>query len=165
RENEGYSYEAAEASFDLLVRRHVGEHRTLFDLEYYRVHGIGTHGGDNVLVEATCKLSIHDDARLSAAEGNGPVDALSRSLHQALIPVYPILEDLQLVDYKVRVVNSADGTAAKVRVLIEHRFQHRRFSTLGVSENIIDASWNALVEACEYAVLSSEDQQAVAQEA
>lgn len=157
RENEGYSYEAAEASFDLLVRRHVGQHRSLFDLQYYRVHGIGTHGGDNVLVEASCKLKIADEEYLCAAEGNGPIDALSHVLLQALCPAYEVLKGLQLVDYKVRVVNSADGTAAKVRVLIEHRFQHCRFSTLGVSENIIDASWNALVEACEFAVLSAED--------
>ncbi len=160
QENAGFSYEAAEASFDLLVRRHVGEHRKIFDLEYYRVHGIGTHGGENVLVEATAKLSVNGDPQLCAAEGNGPVDALSHALLKALTPGYPVLKDLNLVDFKVRVVNSADGTAAKVRVLIEHRFHHRRFSTIGVSENIIDASWMALVEACEYAVLSAEDEKA-----
>ena len=157
RENAGYSYEAAEASFDLLVRRHVGAYKPIFDLEYYRVHGIGTHDSENVLVEATAKLQVGDEKHLCVAEGNGPVDALSHALLQALTPGYPVLKDLNLVDFKVLVVNSADGTAAKVRVLIEHRFQHERFSTIGVSENIIDASWMALVEACEYAVLSAQD--------
>ncbi len=158
RENAGYSYEAAEASFDLLVRKHVDEYRALFDLHYYRVHGIGTHDGENVLVEATTKITVDGETHLCVAEGNGPVDALSHALLQALTPGYPVLKDLNLIDFKVRVVNSADGTAAKVRVLIEHRFAGERFSTLGVSENIIDASWMALVEACEYAVLSSETQ-------
>ena len=162
RENDGYSYEAAEASFDLLVRRHVGAYEPIFDLHYYRVHGIGTHDGENVLVEATAKLSVNGDDQLCVAEGNGPVDALSHALLKALTPAYPELEALNLVDYKVRVVNSADGTAAKVRVLIEHRFHKRRFSTIGVSENIIDASWMALVEACEFAVLTTKDEQVAA---
>lgn len=160
RENTGYSYEAAEASFDLLVRRHVGEYRSIFDLHYYRVHGIGTHDNENNLVEATVKVTVNGETHLCVAEGNGPVDALSHALLQALTPGYPMLKELNLVDFKVRVVNSADGTAAKVRVLIEHRFHHRRFGTIGVSENIIDASWMALVEACEYAVLTAEDEAA-----
>jgi 2-isopropylmalate synthase len=76
---------------------------------------------------------------------------------QALAPAFPVLKTLQLTDYKVRVVNSADGTAARVRVLIEHRFDHQRFGTVGVSENIIEASWHALVEAVEYVVLAAAD--------
>ncbi len=160
RENDGYSYEAAEASFDLLVRRHVGEWKPLFELDYYRMHNIGTHSSENDLVEATCKLSVGDQAHLCAAEGHGPVDALAHALSQALEPHYPILRDAHLIDYKVRVVNSNDGTAAKVRVLIEHRINHHRFSTIGVSENIIEASWNAIVEGMEYVVLNGNNAEA-----
>jgi len=154
RENEGYSFESADGSFDLLVRRHLGTWRPAFDLLYYRVHGIGTAGTAPDLVEATVKLTVRGEQRLSAAEGNGPVDALNHALMQALIPAFPVLAGLQLTDYRVRVVNSSDGTAAKVLVLIEHRFAHQSFGTVGVSENIIEASWRALVEAVEYVVLS-----------
>lgn len=155
RENEGYSYEAADGSFELLVRRKLGTWRPAFELAYYRVHGIGTAGGAKDLIEATVKLVVNGETHLCVSEGNGPVDALSRALRLALTPAFPALADLQLTDYRVRVVNSADGTAAKVRVLIEHRFGHERLGTVGVSENIIEASWRALVEAIEYVVLAT----------
>lgn len=154
-ENQGYSYEAADASFDLLVRRHIGAFRPAFDLDYYRVHGIGTAGDAADLIEATVKVRVNGEERLCAAEGNGPVDALSHALMQALTPAFPVLQALQLTDYKVRVVNSSDGTAAKVRVLIEHRFGTERFGTVGVSANIIEASWKALVEAINFVLLTS----------
>ena len=160
RENEGYSYEAADGSFDLLVRRHVGAYKPAFELLYYRVHGLGTAGPVTDLVEATVKLLVNGDTRLHVAEGHGPIDALSQALRHATVDALPQLADLHLVDYKVRVVNSADETAAKVRVLIESRFHHRRFGTVGVSENIIEASWLALVEAIEYALLSHADEAA-----
>ncbi len=156
RENEGYSFESADGSFDLLVRRHLGTWRAAFELQYYRVHGIGTASDAKDLVEATVKLTVHGEARLCVAEGNGPVDALNHALMQALTPAFPVLGRIQLTDYRVRVVNSTDGTAAKVLVLIEHRLEQRRFGTVGVSENVIEASWRALVEAVEYVVLSSE---------
>jgi 2-isopropylmalate synthase len=92
--------------------------------------------------------------RLCVAEGNGPVDALSHALGQALQGVFPVLGRMTLTDYKVRVVNSADGTGARVRVLIEHEIDRRRFSTIGVHANIIEASWQALVDAIDYAVAS-----------
>jgi 2-isopropylmalate synthase len=157
RENEGYSFESADGSFDLLVRRHLGTWRPAFELLYYRVHGIGTASGTADLVEATVKLTVRGEQRLCVAEGNGPVDALNHALMEALTPAFPVLGTLQLTDYRVRVVNSTDGTAAKVLVLIEHRFAHQRFGTVGVSENIIEASWRALVEAVEYVVLESEE--------
>ncbi|MFW5750475.1 MAG: citramalate synthase [Planctomycetota bacterium] len=153
RENQGYSYEAADGSFDLLVRRHVGAYEPIFELVHYRVHGLGTAGDATDLVEATVKVRVGADMRLCVAEGHGPVDALSHALRQALEPQYPSLAALQLVDYKVRVVNSADGTAAHVRVLIESRHAHSRFGTVGVHENIIEASWRALVESMEFVVL------------
>jgi 2-isopropylmalate synthase len=157
RENEGYSFESADGSFDLLVRRHLGTWRPAFEFLYYRVHGIGTASGTPDLVEATVKLAVRGVVRLCVAEGNGPVDALNHALMEALTPAFPVLARLQLTDYRVRVVNSADGTAAKVLVVIEHRFNHVRFGTVGVSENVIEASWRALVEAVEYVVLTSEE--------
>ncbi len=152
KENQGYSYEGADGSFDLLVRRHLGEWKPAFELLYYRVHGIGDANEGERLVEATVKLKVLGETRLCVAEGNGPVDALSHALREALSAAFPQLEKMLLLDYKVRVVNSADGTAAKVRVLIENSLRTHRFATLGVSENIIEASWQALVDAVDYAV-------------
>jgi 2-isopropylmalate synthase len=155
-ENEGYSYEAADGSFDLLVRRHVGAYKPAFKLDYYRVHGIGTGGGGADVVEATVKLQVNGEQRLCAAEGNGPVDALSHALMQALKPAFPVLEQLALTDYKVRVVNSNDGTSARVRVLLQFHYDHHDFGTIGVHENVVEASWRALVEAIEYVLLYDE---------
>jgi 2-isopropylmalate synthase len=152
RENQGYSYEAADGSFDLLVRRQLGAWRPAFKLHHYRVHGIGGAEQGQGSVEASVKIDVAGETRLCAAEGNGPVDALSHALRSALGSAFPVLANVHLVDYKVRVVNSADGTAAKVRVLTEHTIGAKRFATLGVSENVIEASWQALVDAIEYAV-------------
>jgi 2-isopropylmalate synthase len=167
-EHQGFSFEAADGSFDLLVRRHLGLARPAFRLDYYRVHGIGTAvqgrslgPEDAAPVEATVKLAILPEGaegtpsarmRLCVAEGNGPVDALSHALRQALEGAFPALSRMTLTDYKVRVVNSADGTGARVRVLIEHELDRRRFSTIGVHANIIEASWKALVDAIDYGV-------------
>ncbi len=152
RENQGYSYESADGSFDLVVRRHLGEWAPAFTLDYFRVHGIGTGSGVSQLVEATVKLAVKGETLLFAAEGNGPVDALSHALLLALKQPFPELADLHLSDYKVRVVNSSDGSAAKVRVLIEYAFRGETVVTIGVSENIIEASWQALVDGVDYAV-------------
>ncbi len=152
KENAGWSFEAAEASFDLLVRRRLGLHAPAFTLHHYRVHGLGFGEGDAGMVEATVKLGVGSSTVLRAAEGNGPVDALSHALRDCLLGTHPQLRDLHLTDYKVRVVNSTDGTAAQVRVLIEHAWHGRTLGTIGVSANIIDASWMALVEAVEAAL-------------
>ncbi len=166
-EHQGYSFEAADGSFDLMVRRHLGLARAAFDLKYYRVHGIGTAaqgraegGKDSAPVEATVKLDVAGQSRLCVAEGNGPVDALSHALGQALDGFFPVLSRMTLTDYKVRVVNSADGAGARVRVLIEHELDRRRFSTVGVHANIIEASWKALVDAIDYGVSLSEQEEA-----
>ena len=127
RENAGYSYEAADASFDLVVRRHVDAYKPTFKLHYFRVHGIGTEGDHVNLVESTVKLEVNDSVRLCCAEGNGPIDALSGALNAALVKEFAILKQLTLSDYKVRVVDSSDGTAAKVRVLIDF---HLRWSAI-----------------------------------
>ncbi len=148
RENSGYSYEAAESSFELLVRQKLGMWKPSFTLHHYRIHGVDGGGP----VEATVKVTVAGQTRLCAAEGDGPVDALSHALREALLPHFPCLRDLHLTDYKVRVVDSADGTAAKVRVLIEHQLHGQAIGTIGVSENIIEASWQALVEGLEYAL-------------
>lgn len=152
KENAGWSFEGAEGSFELLVRRHLGSFTQSFKLHHYRVHGLGTDSDSAHLVEATVKVEVGGAARLCAAEGHGPVDALNHALQEALRPTYPQLADLHLTDYKVRVVDSKDGTAAQVRVLIEHQFHGRSFDTIGVSENIIEASWDALVEGVECAL-------------
>jgi 2-isopropylmalate synthase len=151
KENRGWSFEAAEGSFELLVRRHLGTWKPAFRLHHYRVHGLGTEAS-NHLVEGTVKVEVGGEARLRVAEGHGPVDALNHALREALIPTYPRLRELHLTDYKVRVVDSKEGTAAQVRVLIEHACEGRTFGTVGVSENIIEASWNALVEGVECAL-------------
>ena len=148
RENAGYSYEAAESSFELLVRQKLGIWQPSFTLHHYRIHGVDGGGP----VEATVKVTVNGRTRLCAAEGDGPVDALSHALREALLPYFPCIQDLHLTDYKVRVVDSADGTAAKVRVLIEHQLHGQTISTIGVNENIIEASWQALVEGLEYAL-------------
>jgi 2-isopropylmalate synthase len=158
REHRGYSYEAADGSFGLLVDRKLGLWKPAFALQYYRVHGIGAMNEGPRTVEATVKLEVNGVQSLCAAEGNGPVDALNRALLRALTPSFPVLEHLQLIDYKVRVVNSTDGTAAKVRVLISHRVEHETFTTIGVSENVIEASWQALVDAVECALLRGQRQ-------
>jgi 2-isopropylmalate synthase len=103
-------------------------------------------------VEATVKLEVLGQTRLCVAEGNGPVDALSHALRQALDGAFPVLSRMTLTDYKVRVVNSADGAGARVRVLIEHELDRRRFTTVGVHANIIEASWKALVDAIDHGV-------------
>jgi 2-isopropylmalate synthase len=143
------------------VRRHLGLSRPAFRLEYYRVHGIGTaphaNKAESSPVEATVKLDVGGQTRLCVAEGNGPVDALSHALRQALDGAYPVLARMTLTDYKVRVVNSADGAGARVRVLIEHELDRRRFSTVGVHANIIEASWHALVDAIDYGVALADE--------
>ncbi len=157
-ENEGFVFEAAEASFELLFRREIGKRKDYFELDHYRC--VILRGGDEAksTAEATCKLTVDGTAEHTVAEGDGPVDALDAALRKALSPHYPIIDDVQLVDYKVRVVNSAAATAAKVRVVIEFRRHDAEgnahyFGTVGVDENVINASWEALIDGYEYHLL------------
>jgi 2-isopropylmalate synthase len=156
-ENEGYQFEASEASFDLLVKKCAGTYEPKFQRIHYRVN-VETAGQTEPLTEATVKLRIDGDGpvRHEVAEGDGPVNALDTALRKALLDTYPNLESMHLVDYKVRVINSAEGTAARVRVVIESADQHDVWSTVGVSENIIEASWLALVDAVEYKLFKDE---------
>ena len=194
-ENEGWQFEAAEASFDLLVKKLAGTYEPKFQRLHYRVNVEtsappslpvrgprgGAHNAASLtnqqssianhqsaespnsqlstlnsppvpLTEATVKLKIDGDGPLrhEVAEGDGPVNALDTALRKALIQTYPNLDSMHLVDYKVRVINSAEGTAASVRVVIESADEKDVWSTVGVSENIIEASWLALVDAVEY---------------
>ncbi|MSR56803.1 MAG: citramalate synthase [Planctomycetaceae bacterium] len=148
-ENEGYQFEAAEASFDLMVRKLAGLHQSKFERIHYRVN-VETADVGSPLTEATVKLLVKDRIEHVVAEGDGPVNALDTALRKALLPTYPRLAEMQLVDYKVRVINSAEGTAARVRVVIESRDADEVWSTVGVSENVIEASWLALVDSIEY---------------
>ncbi|SFJ48929.1 citramalate synthase [Planctomicrobium piriforme] len=150
-ENVGYQFEAAEASFDLLVKKVAGAYEPKFQRIHYRVN-VETAGQGQPLTEATVKLKIDGEGpiRHEVAEGDGPVNALDQALRKALIGFYPRLAEMHLVDYKVRVINSTGGTAASVRVVIESADEKDVWSTIGVSENIIEASWLALVDAVEY---------------
>src|SRR6476619_2408794 len=144
-ENRGYQFEAAEASFDLLVQRAAGTFHPHFELLHYHVD-VETTGDGTTTTEATVKLRIGDEVRHEVAEGDGPVNALDAALRKALNGHFPSLRDVQLVDYKVRVINSEAATAARVRVVIESRDDSgKTWGTVGVNENIIKASWDALV--------------------
>lgn len=153
KEHEGYQYEGAEASFALLVQKALGRHRPFFELEGFRV-SVETDKRTGALVsEATVKVSVDGRVEHTVAEGDGPVNALDNALRRALEKFYPALSEVSLSDFKVRVINAATGTAAKVRVLIESRDAKDTWSTLGVSPNVIEASWQALVDAIEYKLL------------
>jgi 2-isopropylmalate synthase len=148
-EHAGYEFEAAEASFDLLVQKIAGQYTPFFETISYRVNieaVVGTHP----VSEATVKIRVGDTIQHTVSEGDGPVNALDAALRKALLPIYPALASMSLVDYKVRVVNSRAGTAARVRVVIESRDKSGVWGTVGVSENIIEASWLALVDSFEF---------------
>lgn len=152
-EYEGYSFEGAEASFELMLRRTLGLHEDLFQLEGFRliIEKKGNNGPP--VSEATVKIKIGDETIHTAAEGDGPVNALDNALRKALIQVYPEIERIALTDYKVRVLDEESGTAAKVRVLIESTSGEYPWGTVGVSTNIIEASWRALADSIEYGLL------------
>ncbi|MGC4005458.1 MAG: citramalate synthase [Pirellulales bacterium] len=154
-ENRGYQFEAADASFDLLVWRAAGTFRPHFERLHYHVD-VESDASGLPKTEATVKLRIGDAVRHEVAEGDGPINALDAALRKALLPAYPQLAEMSLVDYKVRVINSEAGTAAGVRVIIESRDDHEVWGTVGVSENVIEASWTALVDAVEYRLCKSD---------
>lgn len=155
-ESEGYQFEAAEASFELLMRSALGQRQPLFTLKGFQVHcdilqGMGRTCGENAI--ATIKLSVNEQNLLEVAEGNGPVSALDAALRKALTNFYPDIATFHLTDYKVRILDSTSGTDAKTRVLVESSNGAERWTTVGVSTNIIDASYQAVVEGIEYGLL------------
>ncbi|MCG2588649.1 citramalate synthase [Rhodohalobacter sulfatireducens] len=152
-ENEGYQFEAAEASFELLVKQKTSKKPDFFHLEGFRVIMERNAKGES-RAEATIKVRVNDQVELCAAEGNGPVNALDAALRKALCEFYPEISTVTLQDYKVRVLNGDDGTGAKVRVLIDSAQDGSSWGTVGVSENIIDASWKALSEGIIYFLMN-----------
>jgi len=148
-ENAGYQFEAADASFDLLVRKCTGTFRPHFEALHYDVT-VDNKAGGEVTAEAIVKVRTGGKVQFEAAEGHGPVDALNAALRKALNGKFPSLNRLHLVDYKVRVINSEAATAAGVRVLIQSQDEDDVWGTVGVDENIIEASWIALVDSFEY---------------
>jgi len=156
-ENEGFQFEAAEASYEVLLRKTLGGswHRALWELDHYRCIVLRIDG-NRAVTEATVKLSVAGQPRHTVAEGDGPVDSLRKALWTALRDAFPSVDVLHLMDYKVRVVNTAAETAAKVRVVIDWRdgVTGKVFGSVGVSENIIDASWQAITDAVEYKLLN-----------
>jgi 2-isopropylmalate synthase len=149
-EHEGYEFEAAEASFELLVRKTIGAHRPLFELQEYHCSFRRTANGVWDKCEATVKLTIDGEKAYVVEEGDGPVNALDAALRKALRPFYPPIDGITLADYKVRIINGQSGTAARTRVFIVSTDGERDWGTVGVSDNIIQASWLALVDSFEY---------------
>ncbi|HHV34019.1 MAG TPA: citramalate synthase [Syntrophomonadaceae bacterium] len=153
-EYRGYQFEGAEASLELLLRRSMGQSGEFFNLESLKilVEKRPDNGGGVEIInsEATIKLRVGDQVMHTAAEGEGPVNAVDNALRKALEGFYPALKEMHLVDYKVRVLDGKDGTGAKVRVLIESADSTETWSTVGVSENIIEASWQALTDSMNY---------------
>ncbi len=155
KESRGYQFEAAEGSFDLLVRRICGTFNPHFQRLNYHVNVEADE--NNVLVtEGTVKLRIGHLIKHEVDEGDGPVDALNKALRKALVPIFPNLEEFKLVDFKVRVINSEAATGARVRVMIESSDGKDYWGTVGVNENVIEASWEALIESIEYKLCKDE---------
>jgi 2-isopropylmalate synthase len=150
REHRGYSYEAADASFELLLRREAGTYEPLFRLESFRVVTEKRADG-GVETEATIKLWIGDRRYIRTAEGNGPVNALDRALRGAITEQHPEIAEVELTNFKVRILDEHHGTASVTRVLLDSSDGVREWSALGVSENVIEASWEALVDSLEFA--------------
>lgn len=153
-ENQGYQFEGAEASFELLMKKALGTYRSFFELEGFRVI-VDTREKNELVAEATVKVKVDGKEEHTAAEGNGPVNALDNALRKALEQFYPVLGEVHLTDYKVRVLDEKSGTGAKVRVLIQSSDDKSSWGTVGVSENIIEASFLALADSIEYKLMKS----------
>lgn len=154
-EHEGYQFEAAESSFELLMRQALGQRKTMFQLKGFQVHCDMLQEQEisysNAL--ATIKVTVNGEDRLEVAEGNGPVAALDSALRKALVNFYPEVAEFHLTDYKVRILDGESGTSSKTRVLVESSNGKERWSTVGVSPNILEASYEAVVEGIEYGLL------------
>ncbi len=148
-EQEGYQFDVADASFKILLEKFTDQYQPLFELKSFRVH-IEKDADHPCSAHATIKISVGGKEEITAAEGDGPVSALDNALRKALNKFYPELEAMRLIDFKVRVIDGRKGTAARVRVFIESRDQDDIWSTIGVSEDIIEASWHALAESVHY---------------
>ncbi|MCX8029265.1 MAG: citramalate synthase [Brevinematales bacterium] len=150
-ESQGYSFESSEASFELLVRDTIGSRVEFFECVSFTVNVL--KNGDNFINDALVKIRVKDNLEITADEGDGPVNALDRALRKGLVKFYPNINNLMLIDYKVRIINPKEGSAAKIRVLTEFKYDNTTFTTIGVSENIIDASFQAITDAFRYFLL------------
>jgi len=148
-EAQGFSFEAAEASVALMMKRQQPDYRSPFELVDFSVN-VEHRQGRGIFAEATVKVKVNQEIFHTAAEGNGPVNALDAALRKALLPMYPTIDQFHLADYKVRILDGENGTAATTRVLIDTQNGTKRWSTVGASANIIEASWRALADAVEY---------------
>ncbi|MEK9162983.1 MAG: citramalate synthase, partial [Chloroflexota bacterium] len=148
-EAQGFSFEAAEASVALMMKRQQPDYKSPFELVDFSVN-VEHRQGRGIFAEATVKVKVNEEIFHTAAEGNGPVNALDAALRKALLPVYPTIDQFHLADYKVRILDGENGTAATTRVLIDTQNGSKRWSTVGASANIIEASWRALADAVEY---------------
>jgi len=149
-ENLGYQYEGAEGSFELLMRDALGEKKIFFEFVGFRVIVEKRREDEEPISEATVKIRVGDAFEVTAAEGTGPVNALDKAIKKALIKFYPELQEVHLLDYKVRILDEKKGTRANTRVLIESGDKEHKWGTVGVSENIFEASWQALLDSIEY---------------
>jgi 2-isopropylmalate synthase len=154
-EQEGYQFDVADGSLKILLEKLTDQFQPLFELESFRVT-IEKDKDQPCTAHATVKIKVGDKHELTAAEGYGPVSALDNALRKALDRFFPDLDTMRLIDFKVRVIDGSRGTAAKVRVLIESRDQERIWSTVGVSEDIIEASWQALADSFQYKLANEE---------
>jgi 2-isopropylmalate synthase len=151
-ESQGYQFEGAEGSFELLMKKALGQYERFFDLEGFRVI-MEKKGDGSSYCEATIKVVVKGVAEHTAAEGTGPVNALDNALRKALEEFYPGLKEITLLDYKVRILDEHEGTASKTRVLIQSGDGEKEWGTVGMSANIIEASWEALVDSIEFKLL------------
>lgn len=151
-EHKGYQFEAAEASFELLIKKALGDYKKFFELEEFRV-AIEMRANKKITSEAIIKIKVRGIKEHTASEGDGPVNALDNALRKALRDFYPSLSKMRLCDFKVRVLDEKAGTAAKVRVLIQSQDEKDTWNTVGVSENMLEASWQALSDSIEYKLL------------
>jgi len=148
-ENEGYQFEGADASFEILLREALGETMKSFGLEGFRVI-VEKRGEEDATTEATIKVRVGEEVVHTASEGDGPVHALDNALRKALERIYPALRKIRLADYKVRVLSEKEGTAARIRVLIQSTDGEKTWGTVGVSTDVIEASWEALADSIQY---------------
>jgi len=155
-EHQGFQFEAAEASFELLINRAMGRTKRYFELVGFRVIDQKLCEDRAPVAEATIQVKVGGHVEHTAALGNGPVNALDNALRKALEKFYPELKEMELSDYKVRVLPGRDGTAARVRVLIESRDENDHWGTVGVSHDILEASWQALVDSINYKMYKAE---------
>jgi 2-isopropylmalate synthase len=151
-EDQGYQFDAAEGSLELLIKRATGQFDDPFSLESFRII-IEKDGRGSSTSQATIKVSVAGEENITAAEGDGPVNALDNAMRKVLHRFFPQIKEMKLVDFKVRVIDGSEATAAKVSVRIESRDAKEIWSTIGVSENIIEASWQALVDSVQYKLM------------